>query len=548
MSAGAAGAAGAERGGAAASAAGAAGTGRGGAGAGGAGRGPQGSRGSGRKGSGRNAGRGGSRGGRAGRAAGKRAVFAGQADATRLSEDIEHSVRMKLFLESSVLDLVLVLLVSTALTFTISYGFESAAGYRGNVLLIMAITLPILVALFWGTWSKKMVVPSAVVTAVIAVIVVGIAVGVSPEPLFADGQVNDVDGSYGIFALVAVLVPVIVFLLSRRPVGLVFLLVADVIACGTVQFLWRDWIAGQGGLEAALLALFGIAMLFVYQCYKQSVYSAKRVKTTAFFGAFGFAAIAGALSVLVGVIVFFGVVNALGLPTPEIKFFENYVARPIDPETGTCNYQSVYGDDTTDQTNDDENQTQDDAESNSIGSAISDALLSSAMAQAIAQSMGYDSTNPNQDYESIGYQILQIMGLIIAVILILLVVAAILLQRYRRTWRLKRLAKRSPEYRVWYLYGFLMERFRRLRIRKPEYLTPLEFALGFRKVMEPFEKDTGGADFIEVSRVYVDVVYGRCKVSDEDWALVERYYRAFFKNARHYVGWPKWILYKYWRI
>lgn len=500
----------------------------------------------------------GKRGAAAGRAAGakrRRPAGSGRAaarrerDAVRLNEGIERSTRVRLFLESSVLDFALVLTVSAALTFTVSYGFESAAGYRGNAALVVALTAPLLLALFAGTWSKKALAPSIAATAIVAVGIVAAAVAVSPDPLFAGGSVNDVDGSYGVFALVAVTVPVLVFLLSRRPTGLVFLLLVDVIACGTVQFLYRDWMTAQPGLAAALVALFGIAMLFVYQCYKQSVYSAKRVKRTAFLGAFAFAGLAGAVSVLAAVAVFYGVVSAAGLETPEIKPFEHYVARPIDEKAGAYGYQDVYDDGTTDETNDEERETSEDADGGSqSGSPLGNSLMETPIGAAIMQTMGYDIQDPDQDYEAISYLIVEVVGAILAVLLALLVLAAILLQRRRRVWRLKRIAKRTPEYRVWYLYTFLMGRFGRLKIRKPEHLTPLEFALSFQQPMAPFTRDTGGVDFVEITGLYVDVCYGGCKVDPADCERVEAYYRAFFKNARQHVGWPKWLLWKFWRI
>lgn len=474
-------------------------------------------------------------------------------EVTRLSERIDHRTRLALFLKSSAFDFLLVLIVSVALTFTVSYGFESAAGYRGNVVLIVGITVPLLLALFLGSWSKRALVPSVVITVVLAVIIVaGAMVLMSPEVgLFTDaGAINDVEGNYVPFAIVAVVVPVIVYLLSRRTAGLVFLLILGVMACGVIQFLYRDWLSDQPGLPAAVGVLLGIAMLFVYQGYKQSVYSAKRVKRTSFFGAFGFSALVGMVCVAVGLAVFYGAVANLDLGTPVIKPFESYVARPTQENAGAYEKQDVYGDDTTDDTDDDMDETNQNAEGGDSESndAQENAGPISTIGNFIKQITGQDSSHEDEDNESISYLILNLVMPIVITLLVLLCVGIIVFWHYRRKMRLKRIDAYPPQYRVWYLYTFLLERLRRLKIVKPDHLTPLEFAIGFEQTLAPFTRDTGGVDFAGVTGVYMDACYGGGTVSLEDYERVVSYYRAFFKNARRHVGWPKWVLWKFWRI
>ena len=77
--------------------------------------------------------------------------------------------------------------------------------------------------------------------------------------------------------------------------------------------------------------------------------------------------------------------------------------------------------------------------------------------------------------------------------------------------------------------------------------TPLEFAMATRAQLEPFSRGTGGVDLLAVTLAYQRACYGVQESVDEDYLLVERYYRAFFKNARDYVGGPKWLL-TFWRV
>ena len=162
-----------------------------------------------------------------------------------------------------------------------------------------------------------------------------------------------------------------------------------------------------------------------------------------------------------------------------------------------------------------------------------------------------EAFNPDSSEEEsnqINYLIIRLTAIIIALLLIALIVGAILGRRAMRERRLKKIEGKSPAYRMWYLYTFFLERLRRMKIKKPEYLTPLEFAVGFRQTMQPFTRNTGGVDFVEITGLYMDACYGDGQVDPEDYERVKSYYRAFFKNAREYVGWPKWVLWKFWRI
>jgi hypothetical protein len=461
-------------------------------------------------------------------------------------------LRRKLFFQSSLPDFVLVLLVSVALVFTVSYGFESAADIRGNVLFETVICTPLLVALFAGSWSKKALIPSAIAVVVLAVVIVGCSMAAMPAdvPLFADRQINDVPNAYMIFGFILVIIPIVVYLLSRRTVALVFLLATSILACGTIQFLYRDWLSDQPGLLAALVVFFGIAMMFIYQNYKQSIYQAKRVKSTRFFGVFGFAALTGGLCVLVGVVLFFGVVNAIGISTPEIKLWERYIAQPEIEVTPTVHDQLQQTlDEKTNKTNEDNDTTKNEAEGadDSITDDGSNTQSDNPVTQAAELLQSFDATSWAQSFSEIGYFIPDPVKWLIAVVLVALAVLFTLFWRYRRKLRLKRLEKQSYPYRVWYLYGFLMERYRRMKIRKPDYLTPFEFALGARHSMQSFAENTGGTDFVQVTDVYQRVCYGGEAVGAAEYASLVGYYKAFFKNARRHTGGLKW-LWKFWRI
>ncbi len=471
-------------------------------------------------------------------------------DRSRLSARMKKKTRVRLFIQSSVLDFVLVLLVSASLSFTISYGFHSAWAYRGDAALVALLTLPTLVCLYAGSWSKRAVWPAAIACAVVGIGMTAAAVAISPEPFIVDGAISDTEGCYGIFALVCFLVPVVVFLLSRRPVGLVFLLVASVVAAGLVQFLYREWAMAGLGIPAAVAMLFGIGMMFVYECYKQSVYSANRVKRTSFAGAFAFSALIGAVCVLVGVGVFYGVVAATDMETPEIKLFERNVSPPVTDEARDYEKMQIRGNETTSNTGDETDDTGDAGEGGDPNVESGTATLPDTILGKLASSLAGidpDSVDSSSDNSALHFA-WQLLWIIYTVLAVAAVVAFLALWRYRRTLRLKRIAKRSNAYQVYFLYMFLLERFRRVRIRKPAHLTPMEFAQGFSRTMHSYTRGTNGVDFVEVTDLYQQAVFGGCEPGDEQVERVRGYYRAFYKNAFKATMWPKWVFWRFWRL
>lgn len=463
------------------------------------------------------------------------------------------------FLRAHVFDFLLVLFLSTTLVYVVSYAFYSAGDIRSNPPLCAVLMMPLLVCLYSCGWSKRALVPGSIASAVVSLAMIAIAYALTPSdvPLFvadeiatSSGSINDDSANYVIFAFVEVIVPVLVFLLSRRRIGLVFLLVASVLSCGVIQFLYRDFMTEQGGLIAATLALAFVAALFVHQSYKSSIMSASRVRGANFAKAFGFSLAIGALSACIGLAVFYGAIAGMGLMTPEVKLFEHHVSVPIDEEEGVYSDWQVQGDQTTSQTTDEQLDTSDNTPTGYSAADFVGQLAANPLGRSLMQAMGLDPDNLSEDYEAIAYQIIRFI-VIVAIILALLAIAAIvLIWRARREFRLRRISRYDNNYQARYLYEFLLSRFARLGLGKPENLGPYEYAMGFEEAHRPFVcfVDEKAVDFIAVTQVYVHAVYAGQEIKDEHVSCVTAYYRAFFKNARRITPWPKWIFWRFWRI
>lgn len=460
--------------------------------------------------------------------------------------------RLRLFLRAAVPDFILALVASTALVFTVSYGFESAPDLRSNVWACMGLCAPMLAVLYAGSWSKRALVPSAAGAVVYAVVVVAVLAAGLPEgvAVVVDGQVNDVAENPVVFGLVALVVPVAVYLLSRRRAGAAALVAVAAFACGFVQFLYRDWTTAQPGTLAALVAIAACAMLFVYQGYRSAVYGAKRVSKTAFGGAAAFAGVIAVACVALACVAFYGIVEPMGLSTVEVKPLEELYQKPVVEFTSLYEMQEVDNPEAlTSQTNDQTRDTQEDAEGGDEGQTPEDQQdwSGNPITALLRNTLSFDPDDWNQTFQAIGYQTIALAALLVVAVIALLAMLVVALQRWRRNRRLEKLRGQPQAYGVWYLYTFLTQRLERLGFVKPDTFTPLEFALASRGAMAPFTRNTGGVDYLQLTLIYQRACYAPETLTDADEADMVRYYRAFFDNARRFVGNRRWLL-KFWRI
>ena len=453
------------------------------------------------------------------------------------------------FLRAAVPDFLLTLLVSVGLVLTVSFGFESVPDVRSNVGVICGLVAPMLIIQFMGSRSRSAVLPAGIAAAVWAAVLIGGAVALTPAdvPLFVDGTVNDAPESYLLFVACAIVVPVLVFLLSRRTVGMAFLLVGAVIACAWVQFLYRDW-ADNHGLAVSLAVYFGIAMMFVFQTYRSSLLSAKRAKKTSFLTVIGFAVGVAAVCAGVGVALFYGVIAPNDMSTADVRPFQRYYSVPVVEYSGV--YSTVEVEDpnqTSDDTNDDKKDTNQDAQGgpDQTDSEEAQANPQSPVQQFLSQ---FDSDSWTQTFDAINYERLAWGAIIAALCIAALLAGIVLARRSMRERRLAKIADKPADYQVLWIYNFLCSRFKRLKVERPETLTPMEFALGSQRRLVQFAQDTGaGVDFVRVTDIYQRSCFGGQQPTDQELADVKTYYRAFFKNARRYVGNIRWI-WKFWRV
>lgn len=460
--------------------------------------------------------------------------------------------RLRLFLRAAVGDFTLVLVASVGLVLTVSFGFESAPVLRGNTFVITLAALPLLCILYAGAWSKRAAAFSAVGVVLYCAIVLGACVAAQPYQveLFVGGAINDDPQSYVIFGLVLVVAPVLVYLLSRRRIGMIVLLVVAVLACAFIHLLYRDWAEVNGGTTVTLIVLVALGALLVFQRYRANAYQVHHLESTAFGSAFAYSIGISAACFGTGALAFFALIAPLGLQTAEIKPFMDYYSRPIVEYTGVYDASFVEDpDNATSELNDQVSYTNQDAEGGS-DSASPDAAGSSGtnpVASAFEQMAAFDITSWLQEFAAVSYERFRAGAVFAAIAIAALLAAAALLQRYLRRRRMVKLESQLLEYRIWALYGFFCKRLKRLGYGKPDPMTPMEYAFAATASLPQFSQDTDGVDFVDVTLAYQRACLDEGHTTDRDWETCKLFYRPFFRNARLQVGGLRWLKY-FWRM
>jgi len=460
--------------------------------------------------------------------------------------------RWRLFAAASIGDFVLTLIVSVGLVSTVSFGFESAPMLRANTFVVTLAVVPLLAILFAGSWSKRAVAWSAAGAVAYSAVILGVCVAAQPYQveLFTDGVINDDPQSYVIFGIVLVVVPVLVYLLSRRRVGAVVLFVSAAAASGLVYFLYPEWGAVNSGSLVGFVTVVACGALLLFRVYRQSVYSVDRLGATSFGSAF---VQSGAISLLcagAGWLVFVAVISPLGLQSIPVKPFEYYYIRPVVEYTGVYDTSLVEDPDTeTSTTNDQVSYTNQEAEGGSEGDApdSNSAVGSNPVSSTLEQMASFDMTSWLEEFMVVSYERLRTASVFVVVAVILFLVVAAFSQRFVRARRLARFERKPLEQRICALYDYLCRSFAKIGFGKPDSMTPLEYAFSSVTSLAQFSQGTDGVDFVDVTLAYQRACLDVGRATEQDWQAMKRYYASFYRNARLQLGTLRWMKY-YWRV
>ncbi|MGN0077596.1 MAG: DUF4129 domain-containing protein [Coriobacteriales bacterium] len=459
--------------------------------------------------------------------------------------------RRAAFLRASFFDFILVLVLASALSYTVGYGFYGAEQLRGMFYLEPLLAAPLLACLYAGTWSKRALLPAAAASVLVSAALMGLAAALMPPgTAFMDGlALNDVPENYMVGMLVLIVCTLLSFLLSRRVPLIVALAALSALACGMIQYLYRDWVSTQHGLAAALVVFACVGALFVYQRYRAAALGTQRMGRTHFGSVFALGIGVSGICMLGAVALFFGVVNPLGLATPSIKPFSEYYQRPLVEYSGPMSNQQVENpDELSSNAGDQASSTSQSAAGGAVPQELPVGTSSSAPSSSSQLLSSFDENNPQEQYESIGYDLLVRSLPVVGIAAVLLLAVAVLLRIWWREHRLRRMQGRSRAYQAAALYEFICSRLPKLGVEYAPTLTPLAFAFANTGQLAPYARNKRAVDFVQVTLVYQRAAYGGQEPSAAELEDLQAFYRAFFTNARRQLGWRRWLFFKFWTV
>lgn len=438
-----------------------------------------------------------------------------------------------LYLKSVAWEALLVAVASMALGYTLYNAFYIAPTlqYSPAGAICMAV---LTVALFCVGYSGRTVRIGGVLYAIVCIIALAAAAGISGETFLTDSE-----QSYFFFALVTVLAPTLVYLLSRRLLGCAFVFIIGAFVCGWAQFFYERYELAW----TIAFVLAGIALV-IYRNYGESARSATSVRSLS-FGA-GAAVSLGAVVAVVGVacLLWFAVIAPLNPGALDIKLITEHRALETVQVKGTsAEYLTPNMELTSDQTNDSE-RTVDDLKESDDGKEMPAKMVDDGSAQTKASGsfMGIDISSIQQAFDfKADTQTALRNWLLLILIPLVIIVGFFVGRRILRNKRLARIQEQDAGNQVRELYRFATDKLARVGYAIPAGATVLEFARNNEQGLAVFES-TADTNFLRMSEVYAGVVYGgREDVSEEELKPFVEFYKGFWKAARKRLGAVKYF-------
>lgn len=456
-------------------------------------------------------------------------------------------------------ELLFLVMASSALFCTVTYGFHVEDALRTAYPAILGWTALLMVAFTACSYSLRTVVVGAPVTLVAGIVVVAAASAASGFGFF-----DDAFGNTGFFLLIGFVTAALSYLLTRRRALALVYLVGGIIVCAFVQFLYRNGLLWQ----MLVFAVFAAA-LFMWSMQRKNAGELAQGAVSAPVSLLTGAGLC-CLALLLSCGVYFAAIAPLNPPSQELKLITKLYALEEIPVSGVSKLlhqqnenllseNGVEGDDTSSETDSRQEEVNGLFGDDSQGSTIN----------------GFDAAR-----DALRYFVdhpLWLLAIPAAIVLVLLVIA---LRRWLRTRRYNKMCALDPPAQVRAFYFFFEERLKRFGIEVESTLTPLERARASAQACSVFEAGAGEigaapasdgvadgeqgggvredaeqqaphgeqASYARLARDYCSVAYGCSEPGPAALENCRALYRVFYKNACQSIGRPKYAFTKFFLI
>ena len=432
---------------------------------------------------------------------------------------------MWVYIKNSLLDCLLCIVASSALSYTACSGFYATQPYQDvwGTLLIVGICAVLTVALFAISLTRTSRLIGGIALAVVVLAAFGAAVATSSVL----APMEDAEGNNLYLAFCLLTPPIATFLLSRHKLACVLLIVVGVLFCGVIEYLY--W---YGHIVAFALFLVSSITLYVYRTYQSSLLNSESEHLA--FGSVTAAGLALALvAVGAGIGLFVGAIAPLEPPNMVVKLITEHYRAEEKEVRGIGS--------TADERNDDLSNEQGDDISQSSETSDDDANADDDADKSPFDFLGLNDENSLLGRIGAGLASLTMnfpdwWPLVAALLVVLVIAAVIAMKKLLRRRRFGKMLELGSDGAARELYLFFLNRFARFKIPQPGTLTLKEYAAGFSDTFKKFEQRLDDPAFNTLTSLYVRSVYGGQAVTEEELSTFTDYYARFYKWACSYVG------------
>lgn len=432
---------------------------------------------------------------------------------------------MKRYLYRSLPDYFLCLMMTAGLGIHIFQGFLLPAALSENAARLLLIAGALDIPLFLAAHSRRSALlgvlagTAAAICAVAALAALGIPVTESADP----------EANAGLWYLLSLSCALLVFLLTRTPLGTGVLFTGGALCLALLRLLEYQvypW--------ALVLFLCACGAAFLCRQYETNAGKGKRAPAPMLAWACALAAAA----MLTGTALWWTAVRPLTPPTQSLELVTQIMSVEVLERLGVAAKAEILDPDASSQTTGETRRlTSSLGEEEDLPQETQTQQTEGGTPDDASDAASNQKTEPNSDipaapasYDSGGTEAAQTAA---ALGLLALTALAALFPLRRHLLR-RRFANLPPKERTIHLYHWTLKRFKLLGIPPISSDTPLEYA---KRIQEKTKfLDIEDANWTTVTQIFTQTCYADQSPSPEDLAHLEKFLQAFRPNCRRMLG------------
>ena len=422
---------------------------------------------------------------------------------------------------------VLALLMSFTMIITFAQGYYIPDSAADNIPLALFFSSVVLIYCFTGNYNKRTMILFSIL---FVFIVAGLFLA-----LRAKGEdIVDKEGSptsIYIYYIAAVIIPALVFLLSRARPGLAVLFVAGVYIYALNAFL-------QFETKSWCLIIFLLSAIVMYLMRQYRIMIIRNSTVEPEFGQFAFSTGGTViLSIVLALTLFLGVIRPLAPPTMDLKLIARYLSYQILEMIGVAEQYQLPDQETKSNEHNDEQKETDQKEETE--EKTNDDTLASEGNELDRPDTG--SSEDKEDLRSVSWvRSKLILAVIIIAAVIAAIVSAFILKLRRRKKHMERLRMGDPRQQVIETYRFCLGKFAKLGFPRPDQYTELEYADSCYDRLSPYLK--GSVDLDEMTDIFMDARYEGREIPEETADRFAEIYPSILRNYQRLHGRLRYML------